>query len=115
MYNPHNSQITSLDTYFLDKRNTAHLLDFHVTETLIAHRSTHKLLYQKKEPMKGVRQNNTVEEETRKRRHAYELETQDVDQITSNAWRNANATNDICKKFRQKSGAIQHVQLQVVR
>jgi hypothetical protein len=88
-----------------------------------------------------------VEEETRKRRHAYELETPDVDKITSNAWRNAgqlfpetawfitsiqgqvcinsncekyilkdpNATNDICKIFRQKSGAIQHVELQVAR
>ena len=48
MYKAHNNQITSLDTYFRDKRNTVHLFDFHVTETSIARHSTHKLFYHKK-------------------------------------------------------------------
>jgi hypothetical protein len=115
---------------------------------LIAHHSTYKLLYHKKRNhQKNVRQNNTVEEETRKRRHTCELETLDIDKLIWIVWRNAgqtgpettwfmisiqgqvfsanncekytskyaNATIDICKKFRRKSGAIQHVTLQVVR
>jgi len=90
MYNVHNSQITSLDTYIRDKRNAFHLFDFHVTEMLIAYLSTHYAsLPHKRNHQNGVRQTNTVEEETLKRRHTYELESPDVDKITSNAWRNA--------------------------
>jgi len=48
MYNVHNSQITSLDTYFRDNRNTFILFAFHVTETLVAHLSTHMPLYHTK-------------------------------------------------------------------
>ena len=97
------------------------------------------LLYHKKwNHQNGVRRNNTVEEESPKRRHAYDLGTPDVRKITSNSWRNVgepfpettwfmisvqgqvcstsncekyivkdpNATIDISKKFRQKSGAV---------
>jgi hypothetical protein len=147
MYNVHNSQITWLDTYFRDNRNAIHLFEFHVTETLIAHLSTHYApLPHKRNHQNGVRQTNTVEEETPQRRDTYELESPDVDKITLNAWRNAgqpvpetawfvvfihsqvciinncekhiikapNTTNDICRKFRQRSGTIQHAKLQVV-
>jgi hypothetical protein len=67
MYNVHNSQIISLDTHFRDKRNTVQIIDFLLTERLIAHLSNHKVLYHKtRNHQNSVRQNKPVEEETPK-------------------------------------------------
>jgi hypothetical protein len=60
---------------------------------LIAHHSTHKLLYTTKKETSERR--NTVEEETRKRRHTCELGNPDVDKIMWNAWRNSGQTQKL--------------------